>query len=55
MQTAGVFADAGDIEYNPEELPNVYSDAFEAMLSMFLRTSSRSVSIIPLIPSLTFF
>jgi len=44
MLTAGVFADAGDIEYDPAQLPNVYNDTFEAMLSMFLRTSSRSVS-----------
>jgi len=54
MQTAGVFVDAGDIEYDPAKLPNVYNDTFEAMLSMFLRTSCRGVSS-PKIPSLTFF
>jgi hypothetical protein len=43
-KTAGVFVDAGDIEYDPEKLPNVYNDTFETMLSMFLRTSCRSVS-----------
>jgi hypothetical protein len=43
MQTAGIFVDAGDIEYDPAKLPNVYNDTFEVMLSMFLRTSCRSV------------
>jgi hypothetical protein len=49
MQTSGVFVDAGDIEYIAEKLPDVYNDDFERMLSMFLRTSSRSVCISPLI------
>ena len=43
MQTAGVFVDAGDIEYDPAKLPN-YNDTFEAMLSLFIRTSLRGVS-----------
>jgi len=43
MQTAGVFVDAGDFEYDAAKLPQVWNENFEAMLSMFLRTSCRSV------------
>jgi len=44
MQSAGVFVDAGDIEWDGTKLPDVYCDEFEVMLSMFMRTSSRSVA-----------
>jgi hypothetical protein len=40
MHTAGVFVDAGDFEYDPAKLPNVWNERFEGK---FLRTSCRSV------------